>query len=196
MNKNKPLVVSIRDKHKKYWINCYILRKNNVGKRNCIMKILKKSALFALLLFAVTSCGLDDGVEGIEPPNFDVIGLWDLVEVNVSQAQDLNMDETSSTNLLNELDCISGTLLIDGDLVWTYEQSDIAITAITGDQFNADCSGTTSATGTWFADETEVTFTGDPVLGELSIVGNRLVNEIGENLPGVLSFVYERRIVN
>ncbi len=32
MNKNKPLVVSIWDKHKKYWINCYILRKKMLEK--------------------------------------------------------------------------------------------------------------------------------------------------------------------
>lgn len=158
------------------------------------MKRIKKILLFFTAPLLIVSCNTDDGVEGVTPPNFDVLGLWDLVEVNVSIGQDLNMDGTASTNLMDELDCISGTLLIDGDLVWTYEQSSIAITAITSNQFNADCTGTTSATGTWFSNETEVTFGGDDALTTLRISGDQLVNEIGEDLPGVQSFVYVLRV--
>ncbi|WP_133248455.1 hypothetical protein [Flagellimonas aquimarina] len=158
------------------------------------MKRIKKTALLFTSLLLMVSCNTDDGVEGIVPPNFDVLGLWDLVEVNVSVGQDLNMDGTASTNLMDELDCLSGTLLIDGDLVWTYEQSNIAITTITSNQFNADCTGTTSATGTWFSDETQVTFDGDDALTVLRISGDQLVNEVGEDLPGVQSFVYVLRV--
>lgn len=142
----------------------------------------------------ISSCDLDDGVQGIPPPNFDVLGLWDLVEVNVNPPQDINMDGTASTNLMDELDCISGSILIDGDLVWTYEQSDITVTTITGGLFSADCNGTITATGNWFSDEIEVTFSGnDAVLTSLRISGEQLVNEVGEDLPGIQSFVYELR---
>ncbi|MGB3151818.1 MAG: hypothetical protein WBB27_14265 [Maribacter sp.] len=160
------------------------------------MKKIKIPAILFMSLVLLVSCNINDGGEGIAPPNFDVLGLWDLVEVNVNIGQDLNMDGTASTNLMDELDCISGTLLIDGDLVWTYEQSIVAITAITNDQFNADCAGTTSATGTWFSDEASVTFDGNEALSVLTISGDELVNDIGENLPGIQSFVYVRRVVN
>lgn len=160
------------------------------------MKKIKKTSLLLTALVLIGSCNIDDGVNGIEPPNFDVLGLWDLVEVNVNPAQDLNMDGTASTNLMDELDCISGTLLIDGDLVWTFEQSNLNVTPITSDQFSIGCSDTNSATGTWFSDETEVTFDGDDALTALTISGDQLVNEVGEDLPGIQSFAYVRRVVN
>lgn len=160
------------------------------------MGLFKRFFFVLALVTLVFACSLDDGVEGIPPPNFDVIGLWDLVEVNVSPSQDVDNDGTSSSNLMNELDCISGTLLIDGDLVWTYEQTEIVATPITNDQYSIICTDTILATGTWFSDENEATFDGNDVLTALRIDGERLINDIGEDLPGIQSFVYERRIVN
>ncbi|WP_422859896.1 hypothetical protein ACOKFD_03000 [Flagellimonas sp. S174] len=158
------------------------------------MKAIRLSVVFVLLAILSNSCSLDDGVEGTPPPNFEVIGLWDLVEVNVSTPQDINMDGTASTNLMDELECITGSLLLNGDLVWTFEQSEIIITTITGNMFSAVCNGTIMGTGNWFSDETEVTFTGGgDVLTLLSISGDQLVNDVGEDLPGIQSFVYELR---
>ncbi|TAI48800.1 hypothetical protein [Flagellimonas allohymeniacidonis] len=144
-------------------------------------------------LLTILSCNVDDGVEDADPLNFDVIGLWDLVEVNINPGQDLNNDGTASSNLMNELDCISGTLLIDGDFVWTLEQTDLTITPITGDQFNIDCSETVIGTGTWFADQSAVGFGGNAALSFLTISGDRLFNQIGQDLPGIQSYVYQRR---
>ncbi|PRX54989.1 hypothetical protein [Flagellimonas meridianipacifica] len=158
------------------------------------MKSFSLRIVFVLLIVLTNSCNLDDGVEQTPLPNFEVIGLWDLVEVNINPPQDLNMDGTASANLMDELECITGSLLIDGNLVWTFEQSDIAITTITGDMFSADCNGTITGTGSWFSDETEVTFSGnDDILTGLRISGDQLVNDIGEDLPGIQSFVYELR---
>ena len=159
--------------------------------------IRKSFGILALLVF-VLACDVSSDEPALPPPNFDPIGLFDLVEVNISPAQDLNEDGTASTNLLDELDCLTGTLLIDGDLVWTFEQVNLAVTPITGDDFEIDCTDSTTATGTWFANETTVTFSGDPVLTTLQIEndGARLVAQVGQDLPGFQSFVYERRIVN
>ena len=157
-----------------------------------MMKKIRLATAF-LLLFLSNSCNVDDGVEDADPLNFDVIGLWDLVEVNINPGQDLNNDGTASSNLMNELDCISGTLLIDGDFVWTLEQTDLAITPITGDQFNIDCSETVIGTGTWFADQSAVGFGGNAALSLLTISGDRLFNQSGEDLPGIQSYVYQRR---
>ncbi|WP_435625661.1 hypothetical protein [Flagellimonas sp.] len=158
------------------------------------MKLLIKATYCCVILMLVISCNIDDGVEGAPLPNFDVLGLWDLVAVNVNPPQDINMDGTASTNLMDELECISGSLLIDSNLVWTYEQSIISVSTITGDLFSADCNGTITGTGNWFSDETGITFTGnDEVLTELRISGDQLINEVGEDLPGIQSFVYGLR---
>ncbi|KQC29106.1 hypothetical protein AAY42_03750 [Flagellimonas eckloniae] len=161
-----------------------------------LMNLIKKVPLLVCFVLLLFSCSIDDGEQGIDPPNFDVIGLWDLVEVNVNPAQDINMDGTASTNLIDEMDCISGTLLIDGDLVWTYEQTDIAVSPITNNQYVVTCLESVTATGTWFSDEVEATFDGNSVLTALQIDGELLVNQLGQDLPGIQSYVYERRIVN
>ncbi|MDC6364680.1 MULTISPECIES: hypothetical protein [Flavobacteriaceae] len=158
------------------------------------MKNLLKIAPLVLLLLNI-ACSSDDGGSGDEAAtiNFNVTGIWDLVEVNISSAQDINLDNTSSTNLLDELDCVIGTLLIDGDLSWSYEQSSIFVSAITNGQFNAQCSGTITASGTWTADDTQVVFSGSSTLSTMQIDGETLVNNVGDDLPGIQSFVYRRR---
>lgn len=166
------------------------------NKKMVTMNYVKKIPLVGCMLLFLSSCSIDDGEAGIAPPNFDVLGLWDLVEVNVNPAQDINMDGTASINLMDEMECIFGTLLIDGDLVWTYEQTDIAVSPITNDQYVITCLESVNATGNWFSDEKEATFDGNSVLTALQIDGELLVNEVGQDLPGIQSYVYERRIVN
>ncbi|WP_411031336.1 hypothetical protein [Spongiimicrobium sp. 3-5] len=160
------------------------------------MKFSVNSFIFLLMALTISSCNVSSDDNPIEPPNFEVLGLWDLVEVNISEGQDLNTDGTLSTNVVDELDCLSGTLLIDGDLQWTFDQVGLSVTTITGGLFEINCIDATSATGTWFSNETSITFSGDPALSTMQIEGDKLVNTVGENLPGVLSYVYERRIVN
>lgn len=159
---------------------------------------MKPYSFFFILTFftlLLVGCSDDDNGGSTDEPevNFAVIGLYDLVEVNVNIAQDLDMDGTTSTNLVNELDCINGTLLIDSDFTWTFEQTGINITSITGGLFFADCVGTTTASGTWTSTQSQVVFDGGELLGTFNISGNRLIDNVGDDLPGVLSYVYEPR---
>ncbi|MCR9263062.1 MAG: hypothetical protein NXH86_02835 [Flavobacteriaceae bacterium] len=156
------------------------------------MKNIYKTFLGIAAWILVLSCSNDDGA-ATGAANLEVIGIWDLAQVNVSSAQDIDMDGTSSTNLMNELDCISGTLLIDGDMVWTFEQTGINITAITNGQFVAQCSGSVAATGAWSSSGTEVVLQGSSLLGTLTIDGDQLTKDIGDDLPGIRSYVYVRR---
>lgn len=156
------------------------------------MKNIHKAFLGIAALMLMFSCSNDDG-GATDTANLEVIGIWDLAQVNVSSAQDIDMDGTSSTNLMNELDCISGTLLIDGDMVWTFEQTGINITAITNGQFVAQCSGSVAATGAWSSSDTEVILQGSSLLGTLTISGDQLIKDIGDDLPGIQSYVYVRR---
>ncbi|WP_190808699.1 hypothetical protein [Flagellimonas sp. S3867] len=155
------------------------------------MKTLKILPLLVLLISLVSCSSDDDG--GSTLINSDVIGIWDLVEVNISSAQDIDNDGTPSSNLLDEVDCISGTLLIDGDLAWTLEQSIVTITTITGGLFFADCSGNSSSSGTWTASETLVSFSGDNAPVPFNIINGQLVHQVGDALPGVQSYVYALR---
>ena len=154
---------------------------------------MKKSFAIACSFAVLLGCSLDDGIDTIPPPNFAVLGLWDLTEVNVNPPQDLNEDGTTSTNLLNELDCLSGELLINGDLQWSLDQTELLITVITNDQFGILCNGTNSSVGLWFSDENEVTFEDNPLFSSLQIENNQLVFNSGEDLPGIQSFVYVLR---
>jgi len=163
------------------------------------MKVFVRILMIAVLM-AFGSCDIDSSSDGITPPNFEVLGLYDLVEINVSTALDLNEDGTASTNILNELDCASGVLLIDADLVWTLNQVDLRVNEIPIDDvlFSVSCEDNSSASGTWFSNDTTITFFGDDALASLQITanGDRLISNPNEQLPGFLSLVYERRITN
>ncbi len=154
---------------------------------------MKNNTFLLLCLISLFGCNLDDGVDGIAPPNFAVVGLWDLSEVVMNPPQDLNEDGISSTNLLDELDCLVGALLIDGDLQWSLEQTDLSITTITGGQFDIRCNGTVTESGTWFSDETKVTFEGNPQFSALQIEDGKLVLNLNQDLPGFQKFVYTLR---
>ncbi|MEW2922101.1 hypothetical protein AB1A65_11570 [Muricauda sp. ANG21] len=157
------------------------------------MKKIKVILPSLFVTFLTLSCGSDDG-GGEVAADLQVIGIWDLSEVNISSAQDVDMDGTSSTNLMNELDCISGTILIDGDNVWTFEQTGISITAITGGQFFAQCSvNDVTGTGAWTANGNQITFQGSTILGTLTLNGDQLTNLIDDDLPGIRSYVYVKR---
>lgn len=171
---------------------CYFtVRKQQL--KHCPMKKFKAISPFLVLIFLLVSCGSDDG-GGEIATDLQVIGIWDLAEVNISSSQDVDMDGTSSTNLMDEVECISGTILIDGDGVWTFEQTGISITAITGGQYFAQCSGNdVTGTGAWSVNGSQITFQGSTLLGTLSFSGDRLTNNIGDDLPGVRSYVYIRR---
>ncbi len=158
------------------------------------MKSLKIPNLACMAVVLLILCGCSDD-EGSGPAvNMDVVGQWDLIEVNISTAQDIDQDGTPSTNLLEELNCISGTLTINADESWSFQQSDISITSITNNQFFAECSGTTNGIGTWTANAVQVIFVGSSALNSLQIgANNTLINNIGENLPGIQSLVYQQR---
>ena len=148
--------------------------------------------IFGCAVLCFVSCSDDDGGDGT--PTADVVGQWDLIQINISAAQDIDQDDTSSTNLLDELSCISGTLTINADESWRLQQSNVVITSLTNDEFFAECSGTINGVGTWVANAVQVIFNGDSFLSSMQVGANdTLVFTVDEDLPGVLSYVYQRR---
>lgn len=158
------------------------------------MKNIKSLLPLFLTFFVLISCSEDgdDGESGFS--SAELVGTWDLVEVNLSAAIDIDADGTSSANLLDELDCVSGTLVLNADTTYQYEQSNFTITAITNNQYFADCNGANLATGAWASDGSEIVFQGSSVLrGNFQLMGNRIIWNKDEELPGVESFIYEKR---
>nr|WP_299382177.1 VCBS domain-containing protein [Allomuricauda sp.] len=150
-------------------------------------------SLCSLLVLALMGCSSDDGNNG-SGTNTAVVGQWDLIEVNISSAQDIDQDGNSSTNLMDELDCITGTLTLNADGSWSFSQSNVVISSLTNNEFFAECSGTTSGVGTWDANNVQVVFVGSSVLSSMQIgANNTLLNNIDEDLPGIDSFVYQQR---
>ncbi|MBA4743996.1 MAG: hypothetical protein H2058_01950 [Muricauda sp.] len=157
------------------------------------MKKINSLSLLLLALFPILSCSDDDGNGDNGFSSAALVGTWDLVEVNLSAAVDLDGDGQLSSNLLDEETCISGTLILKDDTTYQYEQSNFNITAITNNQYYVDCFGTNSSTGAWASDGNEIAFQGSVTLDVLQLDGNRIIKNEDEELPGVESYVYEKR---
>jgi hypothetical protein len=145
---------------------------------------------FSALLF---SCGSDDDSGNNNEPA-PVIGVWDLVELNVSPAQDIDQDGTASANILDELNCVSGTLTINDVGTWSLNLSGVSVTSITGGLFDIRCNPTQNFnSGTWAFQNNQLTlFQGiDPIV--LTLNGDQLTNLIGGSLPEFSSEVYQKR---
>ncbi|WP_318308474.1 DUF5004 domain-containing protein [Flagellimonas crocea] len=157
------------------------------------MKNIKLFLMSIGVLSTVLSCSDDDGNDNGGFSVEALVGTWDLVEVKLSSAVDLDGDGQSSDNLLDEEDCISGTIIFNADTTYKYEQSSFTISFITNDQYYVACSGTNLATGAWGSDGNEVAFQGSSTLGVLQLSNNTIIKNVGDDLPGVLSYVYLKR---
>ena len=155
-----------------------------------------KKFLLLFLSLTVLSCSDDDG--GTEPnPNFDqVVGTWNLSELTISPQQDINGDGSFTTNIVEELPCVSAQIILRDDNTWSYSGVDVIITTITGGLFKFFCADETrTAGGNWdiegnivrLADET-----GNITQFTFDSSDNTLTNVIGEVLPGLQAEVYAK----
>ena len=157
------------------------------------MKKLKSAILLVIMSVFLFSCGSDDNSGGNDEPA-PVIGVWDLVELNVTPAQDIDEDGTANSNILVELNCVSGTLTINDVGTWSLTLNGVTVTTITGGLFNIRCDQAQSFnSGTWAFQNNQLTlFQGvDPII--LTLDGDRLTNLVGETLPDFFSEVYQKR---
>ncbi|MGB5189462.1 hypothetical protein [Robiginitalea sp.] len=155
---------------------------------------------FLILLFslAIVSCSDDDGGSTTNPNRDLVVGTWNLSELTISPAQDINQDGTPTTNVLSEIDCtISGRLTINDNNTWAFTGNDLVITTITGGLFIFQCSDNTrNEGGNWDIDGNLLRLadgTGAITLFTFSSSQGTLTNIIGENLPGLQAEVYSKQ---
>ncbi|MFM1878263.1 MAG: hypothetical protein RLZZ241_1129, partial [Bacteroidota bacterium] len=138
-----------------------------------------------------------DGSGPESNPNLELaIGTWRLTELNIAPEQDIDEDGQSTTNIMDELNCISGTLQLNADYSWTFSGTDVVITTITGGLFKFFCSESPrTAQGIWDINGNGIRLADDVgnltnfVLDTEEIL---LINTIGNSLPGLQAEVYSK----
>lgn len=156
------------------------------------MTQVKTSLLLFVCLALCISCSSDDGPS--QPDEREkAIGSYTITALNVSPAQDVDNDGTASTNLLDEMSCITGTLNVNADSSWNLNVIRINVTTITGGLFFIDCGDADSSSGTWSFANNQLSLNGgfEPTLYLLN--GDTLTRQIGEDLPGFQSAVFTKQ---
>ena len=154
----------------------------------------KIACLMTVLL--LWSCSDDDG--GSTPnPNADlVVGTWNLTELRISPAQDIDEDGTPTSNVLTELDCISARITLRADNTWTFNGNDLVVTTITGGLFKFFCSEENRTSGgNWDIQGNTLRLadgTGNVTQFAFDSANMTLTNLIGELLPGLQAEVYTK----
>jgi hypothetical protein len=125
------------------------------------------------------------------------VGTWDLTELTISPAQDINGDGSTTTNIVAELACINGRISLSDNNTWSFTGNDVVITTITGGLFNFQCSiGNRSEGGNWDIDGNVLRLadgTGSITIFTFNTTENTLTNIIGETLPGLQAEVYTKQ---
>ncbi len=153
----------------------------------------KKMVLSFLVVMVLFSCSNDDGTAPIDE-NAQAVGTYQLTELNVSPQQDVNEDGTPSANMLDEMNCMTGTLTLRADTSWSISYTNLDVTEITGGLLFLECGDTTTGIGTWQLRNGTVTMVGGSETMTFTFSDTKLTRTVGENLPdGVQSWVYERQ---
>lgn len=147
----------------------------------------------ALAIFLLLSCSSDDGGSGTNMAGTELVGNWVLSAVNVSSAIDANNDGNTSINLLDEVTCLRESITLKQDFTWSSSavNADL-ISAITGNLYNVSCSSTLNTIGTWGFSGNNLIMNGAGTR-TLFYDGTKLLETLGNDLPGIQSLVFERQ---
>ena len=157
------------------------------------MKKIKVLIPIIVFIFIFQACSSDDNAPVVDN-NDAVVGTWDLAELNINPPQDINGDGSSTSNILTELACATGTLEINGDGTWSSTVVNIEITTITGGLFNIRCGNTSNnSSGVWQFQNSQLSLFLNSTLFLYNFNDNRLTNTTNEDLPGFMSEVYEKQ---
>jgi len=150
------------------------------------MKNLLKISILTILIIFIVSCSNSDN----DSPNNDensIIGLWELTELRMSIAQDLNGDGNSSTNLKDELDCLENFIQFNDDMTYLTYGKRVEVTE-NSMGFSFECLPRPDVNNTYILTEDGVLLQGDDLFYE----GTNLVNESGMELPSFSKVVYTK----
>jgi hypothetical protein len=157
------------------------------------MKI--KSSLFTLILaLVIFSCSKDSSPDPkISQEQLDAItGIYNLTEYIISPVQDLNNDDVFSEDLMEELDCLSASIILREDLTFSRFYIQLNINFITNDQYTIFCDFSESTTGTWDLVNGQIVLAQGNE-GTYTINGNLLTRTEGKSLPDFQRQVFEKQ---
>lgn len=144
---------------------------------------------FCLIAFSCSSDDVSDGSNASDA----ALGTYTLTALNVSPAQDVNEDGTPSTNLLDEMACLTGTLTINADTSWNLNVIRINVTTITGGDFFIACGDAETNKGIWTFANGQLSLNGGSESTIYSLTNDTLTRQIGEDLPGFQSAVFTKQ---
>jgi len=138
-------------------------------------------------------CSSDDDNNITPPSGEEFIGTWQLTAITVSNAIDANNDGNTSTNLLDEVACLQETFILNEGFTWTSNAVNVRlISAITGDLYNVSCTDSEATNGNWGVQNGRIFLVGGNTTREFAVAGNEIIETIGQDLPGIQSFSFQR----
>ena len=144
-----------------------------------------KYVLVFCSIIILGACTSDDGgTDNQETPL--IIGTYNLMDVNLSVAQDPNEDGKASVNMLEELSCLTGLLKVNVDGTWEMNLIELNITSITGDLYGIRCGRTINYTGKW-SFQSNVLNLNNSEFANMIFNSSTLTESINEDLPGILN---------
>ena len=156
-----------------------------------------KKIFYTLCFLVAMGCSDDDGGPTTNPNEELLIGNWELSELIISPAQDIDEDGNTTTNILDELTCISAEIVLRQDNTWTFSGNDVIITTITGGLFKFFCSDQLRmGGGNWDVQGNTLRLadgTGGVTQFLLNTEALTLTNTIGETLPELQAEVYTKQ---
>ncbi|MEP0132306.1 MAG: hypothetical protein ABJJ25_04725 [Eudoraea sp.] len=157
------------------------------------MKKIKVIIPLIVFIFILQACSSDDNAPTVDN-NDAVIGTWSLAELNINPPQDINENGNTTSNILTELPCATGTLIINNDGTWSSTVANLEITTITGGLFDIRCSGTSNtSSGLWQFQNSQLSLFINTTLIVYNLSGDRLTSTTNEDLPGFMSEVYTKQ---
>lgn len=147
--------------------------------------------LIIAYLFMLSCSTEEDGP--VDTTTTDVLGTWQLTQLTVSSAIDANNDGITATNLLEEVDCLNEVLTITVNGSWNLDGvAPALISSITGNLYNVTCSEPFALSGNWEAASGTLQLNGG-VLTQFTLSGDQLIQNVGDDLPGIRTKVYQRQ---
>ena len=162
-------------------------------KNKIAMKKIKVLLHLIVFIFILQACSSDDNAPTVDNSD-EVVGSWRLTELNINPAQDINMDGNTTTNILTELPCATGTLIINSDGTWSSTIVNLDIASITGGLFDIRCADTSNtSSGVWQFQNSQLSLFINTRLILYTLNNDRLTSTSNEDLPGFMSEVYEKQ---
>ena len=148
---------------------------------------MKINYLLLLVIFLNVSCS-SSGDDNPTDNGFNYLGTWELTNLEISIAQDMNNDGIFSTNLKDELVCFQTTIDVKNDQTFVVTGTKLKYISSTETTVVYECNGTSSDSGTWSEVENGIK------IGNITYPrsGNQLTLNIGDEIPGFLKVVYTK----